>query len=256
MPNKDDTKSKAVVSPQVGMSRSDHPHELKAKNASDLVFLRSETETGKERMKCSWLDGIRLEVREGSVCDMSCQVVVNAANETLEGGGGVDQAVHEAAGPQLLKECQSIPAVCVTQEGGAIPVGDFCRCPVGQVRVTKAYNIAEAEWIFHTVAPLLDRDGQPQPKLLQQCYRGCLEATKERNVESIAFCSLGTGFYGFPQVLAAKVAIAAVTDWISQDQRGRVSSTGSKLSRVVFSTWGADQTEIYERLLAQQSSGE
>jgi len=178
---------------------------------------------------------------------MGCDVVVSAANETLEGGGGVAQAVHAAAGPELLDECCSIVAVPVLVEGGAIPVGDVARCPVGQVRVTKAYNIDNAKWILHTVTPLLDdQTGQPRPDLLAQCYRNCMDALDKLAAESIAFCALGTGFFGFPQVSAAQIAIRTVRDCILSESK----SDSSSLKTVIFSTWGPEQNEVYERVLA------
>ena len=124
--------------------------------------------------------------------------IVNAANETLLGGGGVDGAIHVAAGSELLEECKKL--------GG---------CKPGEVKVTKAYNIKQADYIFHTVGPRYYSDPNP-PKTLENCYLNCLKLADEMGLKSIAFPSISTGAFGYPIEEASKIFAKVVCNYKSK----------------------------------------
>ena len=131
----------------------------------------------------------RVEVVEGDITRQAVDAIVNAANTTLLGGGGVDGAIHRAAGPELLAECRAL--------GG---------CATGQAKITKGYWLP-AEWVIHTVGPVW-RDGKHgEDELLASCYRSCFALTEQHGVRTIAFPSISTGAYGFPMDRAARIAV-------------------------------------------------
>ena len=186
--------------------------------------------------------GLRIQLTNDSITDVAADAVVNAANETLEGGGGVDQAIHAVAGQELRAACVAIPLVTVSQVGGAIHVGERARCPVGEARVTPAFNLPHAKHIIHTVAPLLDENGHPRAERLQSCYIECLKAAAAAECASVAFCALGTGYYGFPQVPAAEIAISTTRQWL-------LGSEMSTLKTVIFCMYGSNDEKIYPAVL-------
>jgi len=124
--------------------------------------------------------------------------IVNAANEHLDGGNGVDGAIHAAAGPQLLEECLAL--------GG---------CPTGEARLTKGYNL-KAKHIIHTVGPVWYDGTEDEPQLLENCYRNSLQLACDNNIRTIAFPAISTGAYGFPPNQAASIAIKTTTDFLKK----------------------------------------
>ncbi len=138
-----------------------------------------------------------LSLVRGSVVEMTVDAIVNAANTSLLGGGGVDGAIHRAAGPELLKECRTLNG-----------------CPTGEAKITKAYNMTNAKYIIHTVGPVYggtERDAV----LLSNCYRNSLDLALEKGCTSIAFPGISTGVYGYPLDEAAKVSFQTVQQWIA-----------------------------------------
>ena len=130
----------------------------------------------------------RILLDYGDITRQSVDAIVNAAHSSLLGGGGVDGAVHRAAGPRLLEECRGL--------GG---------CPTGEVRITRGYDLS-ARWVIHTVGPVW-RGGKSEPEQLASCYCNCLELASGHGVQTIAFPSIGTGAFGFPIEAACRIAL-------------------------------------------------
>jgi len=141
----------------------------------------------------------RIEVVEGDITRQTVDAIVNAANTALLGGGGVDGAIHRAAGPELLEECRML--------GG---------CGTGQARITKGYRLP-AKWIIHTVGPVW-RDGRHgEDDLLRSCYRSCFALVEPHRIRTIAFPSISTGAYGFPMERAARVAVGETKTFLERN---------------------------------------
>lgn len=166
-----------------------------------------------------------LEVKEADITTLPLGGIVNAANESLLGGGGVDGAIHRAAGPELLAACRALPQV---RPG--------VRCPTGEARITPGFRLPAA-FVIHTVGPVWHGGAEGEADALEASYRACLALARAHEIRSIAFPAISAGVYGYPAESAAAIAVATVRSapWVPDD--------------VVFCTFGAAMTGIYRRLL-------
>jgi len=163
----------------------------------------------------------RLEARQGDITQLDVDAIVNAANRSLLGGGGVDGAIHRAAGPDLLAECRTL--------GG---------CPTGEARITKGYRLP-ARYVIHTVGPVYK--GRPEDsRLLAACYTNSLDLAREKGARSIAFPAISCGVYGYPMEDACKLAVDACSAYLSAHDLPE---------KVIFVLFSADALAVYRRRL-------
>jgi O-acetyl-ADP-ribose deacetylase (regulator of RNase III) len=163
-------------------------------------------------------------VVEGDITRLDVDAIVNAANSSLLGGGGVDGAIHRAAGPRLLAECRTL--------GG---------CPTGEARITGGYDLP-ARHVIHTVGPVWRGGGAGESGLLASCYTESLRLAEGAGLEAIAFPGISTGVYGYPKDEACRIAISAVSDWLVAHELPRT---------VTFCCFGAADAELFRRRLAR-----
>lgn len=163
-----------------------------------------------------------IELIKSDITKLDVDAIVNAANSTLQGGGGVDGAIHRAAGPQLLDECMLLNG-----------------CPTGEAKITKGYNL-KARYVIHTVGPIWHGGSRDEKSLLANCYRKSLFLAVENKCTSIAFPNISTGVYGFPKELAADIAIREVRSF---------TLTNKTISKVFFCCFDSENFQIYQRLL-------
>ncbi|HEX2061050.1 MAG TPA: O-acetyl-ADP-ribose deacetylase [Thermoanaerobaculia bacterium] len=163
---------------------------------------------------------MKLELHRGDITKLDVDAIVNAANSSLLGGGGVDGAIHRAAGPELLEECRRI--------GG---------CPTGEARITRGYRLP-ARHVIHTVGPVWSGGGHGEAELLASCYRESLRLAVENGVRTIAFPAISCGVYGYPVGAATRIAVR------------EVSRFEGPIARAIFVCFGEDVCAAYERELS------
>lgn len=169
-----------------------------------------------------------VEIVRGDITLLEVDAIVNAANTSLLGGGGVDGAIHRAAGPELLDECLTL--------GG---------CPTGQARITRGYDLA-ARHVIHTVGPIWRGGSRGEDELLADCYRHSLKLAVEHALKTIAFPSISTGAYGFPIERACRIAIREVRAFVAADQT---------LAKVIFCCYSPKDLAVYQQAWAEAAGG-
>ena len=160
----------------------------------------------------------RIAVVEGDITRQQVEAIVNAANSSLLGGGGVDGAIHRAAGPELLAECRQLNG-----------------CPTGEAKITGGYNLP-AKWVIHTVGPIWREGNHNEDELLASCYRNSFALVEEYDIRSVAFPSISTGAYGFPMARAARIAVAEVRNFLEKN---------TTVEKVVLVCFGQNAYDLY-----------
>ena len=168
--------------------------------------------------------GDKIELVETDITTLEVDGIVNAANNSLLGGGGVDGAIHRAAGPQLLEECRTLNG-----------------CATGDAKITRGYNLP-ARYVIHTVGPVWQGGNSNEYKLLASCYQRCLDLAREYELQTIAFPAISTGVYGFPKKQAAIIAVCEVK---------KALDSNPALKKIQFVCFNRDTREAYEEALAK-----
>ena len=163
-----------------------------------------------------------IRVIQADITTLNVDAIVNAANRTLLGGGGVDGAIHRAAGPDLLKECRTLNG-----------------CGTGEAKITKGYDLP-ASHVIHTVGPVWHGGDKGEAEFLRNAYRNSLKLAKENNISSMAFPAISTGIYGYPKDQAAKIAVETVREFLKDNDM-----------EVIFVTFGDEDEKLYRYVLNQ-----
>lgn len=166
----------------------------------------------------------RIGIIKGDITTLEVDAIVNAANNSLMGGGGVDGAIHSAAGPELLDECKKLNG-----------------CETGKAKITKGYRL-KAKHIIHTVGPVWKGGYRDEPEMLASCYQSSLEVAKEKKIKTLAFPGISTGAYRFPQDLAAMIAINETRRFLDKNKFPE---------KVTFVTFSEENYESYRKILDQ-----
>jgi len=169
----------------------------------------------------------KIETRLGDITKLNVDAIVNAANSSLLGGGGVDGAIHRAAGAELLAECKTLKG-----------------CATGEAKITKGYNLP-AKNVIHTVGQVWHGGNNNEDELLANCYRSSLKIAVENNIKSIAFPAISTGIYGFPRERAALIAVREVKTFLKQNDL---------IEKVIFICFDQNTLRIYNKIMEETSS--
>lgn len=167
----------------------------------------------------------RIAIAQGDITQQQVDAIVNAANESLLGGGGVDGAIHRAAGPQLLAECRTL--------GG---------CPTGQARISKGYHLP-ARWVIHTVGPIWHGGGGMEDAALAGCYRGVFALVEQHGIATVAFPAISTGVYRFPIDRAARIAVFETRRFLARNK---------DVAEVRFVCFNEDNEQAYRQALSEK----
>jgi len=165
----------------------------------------------------------KIELIQTDITTLEVDAIVNAANTSLLGGGGVDGAIHRAAGPQLLEECKKLNG-----------------CPTGEARITRGYMLP-SKHVIHTVGPVWYGGDNNEEQLLASCYKNSLTLALEHGIKSIAFPNISTGVYRFPKIRAAEIAICEISSFLKKHK---------KIERVIFAVFDEENYQIYRGKLA------
>lgn len=163
----------------------------------------------------------RIELQQGDITKLECDAIVNAANTSLLGGGGVDGAIHRAAGKELLEECRTL--------GG---------CATGEAKLTKGYDLP-SRYVIHTVGPVYKNGMSGEPERLKSCYVSSLNLAVQNKLRSLAFPAISCGVYGYPITDAARIALSATVGFLTDRQ---------EIERVIFILFGRDDFTAYQRI--------
>ena len=170
------------------------------------------------------MTGGGIQLTEEDITGIKADAIVNAANNSLLGGGGVDGAIHRAAGPELLAECQAL--------GG---------CPTGEARITRGYQLPAA-WVIHTVGPVWRGGTQGEPELLARCYQSCFSLARAHGLKTLAFPAISTGVYGYPKEEAARIAVQEARQALAENKT---------LAAILFVCFNHATRLAYEKALAE-----